>query len=75
MSKKLPGIESISIDLFEISEDKDDVFCTIYIICYLNKYFKDQRDEWILIEKKALRWLVQKNINIATYQEAISIQA
>ena len=71
IKKILPEISRIPENLIDI-QDKDKVICTVYVLCYLQKFFSNKHDEWILIEKKSLKWLKMKKVDLHGLKETIS---
>ena len=71
IAKHLPKIKKMPKTFLSDIKEKEDIYCTIYVICYLEKYYQSQYDEWILVEKKAIRWLKQRNITVAEHKESI----
>ena len=66
----LPGVSNIPKNLVE-SNENENVICTMYVLCYLDKFFADKYEEWILIEKKAIKWLRINNVKFAEFKERI----
>ena len=60
----------VQIDLVDETEQKN-IFCTLFIIVLLMKRFIDQYDEWVLFERKALRWL--KNLGVEANEKILSV--
>ncbi|OMJ72557.1 hypothetical protein SteCoe_28973 [Stentor coeruleus] len=52
-----------SKEIFSVHPD-NRISATILAITYLNKHFANEKNEWILIERKTLRWL--KKLSIET---------
>ena len=63
ISDTVPAIKNIPIAVTS-SFNKENILCTICILCYLQKYMQDCHDEWILIEKKAVKWLKAQGLDI-----------
>lgn len=71
IEKILPEIHNLPKDLM-IGINLDTAISTLYVLCYLYKYHIFQHDEWVLIERKATKWLNSKNISFLDYQSIIS---
>jgi von Willebrand factor type A domain/Vault protein inter-alpha-trypsin domain len=69
--KLLPRVQGIPRDLIEIP-DKETVYSTLYAICYLQQYHAENYEEWILVEKKAIKWLKSRQVNFKDHQAAFS---
>ena len=52
----LPKLNDIPYDIIDCQE-KPDAFCTILILLILEKDFMEKKDEWVLVKKKAVKWL------------------
>ncbi|OMJ80939.1 hypothetical protein SteCoe_18700 [Stentor coeruleus] len=48
------------------------ILATIFAVRYLNKHFINKKNEWVLIERKALRWLKKLGIEIDEICERIN---
>ena len=55
-------LEKIPIDFIQC-DDQENVLCTLMALAYLNSKYKSKHDEWFLIEKKAIKWLLSKKVN------------
>ena len=53
---RFPQINLVPGDLVD-GKEKNDIVCTLFMIALLRKNFVDKFDEWVLLERKALRWL------------------
>ena len=58
-------------NLVEDGKEKKDIVCTLFMIALLRKMFVDKFDEWVLLERKALRWL--KKVGVEADEKIISI--
>ena len=63
ISDTVPAIKNIPAAVAS-SFKNENILCTICILCYLQKYMQDCHDEWILIEKKAVKWLKAQGLDI-----------
>ena len=63
----MPGLNGLS-EKAAISEIAGRIYATAYALCYLQTKCIGSYDEWVLIEKKALRWLKKHN---ASYEDLI----
>jgi uncharacterized protein YegL len=58
---------AISIIDAEIERDScsnigDDEFATVFMLCYLENIFAGRADEWLLVKRKAIKWLHERNV-------------
>ena len=63
----LPQMQNFKDSLGEYSE-ADDEYATGFALLYLNHYYKSTHYEWILVEKKALKWLKRARFNYEEFQ-------
>ena len=59
------------INLSLESDDKNDIICTMFIVKYLEKFYKNKQNEWSLILKKAIKWLNAKGFRVENFTEPI----
>ena len=64
----LPKLKDAPIDLLDCQE-KLDAICTILILLILENNFKDKQDEWILVKKKAIKWLRSVGVDFEKNKE------
>ena len=67
---ELPEIKRIPEGLVECP-DKKNVICTLFVLAYLHKNFEDKFDEWVLVERKALKWLRSIGVSFKDLHETI----
>jgi len=56
LSSKLTNIKKVPKGFIKCSNE-DNAICTCFILAYLHKNFQEKFDEWVLIKRKALKWL------------------
>jgi hypothetical protein len=61
----IPGLSQIPQDLLNCSE-RNNACCTILILLILEKTYSQKQSEWVLVMRKAVRWL--KTLDVE-YQE------
>ncbi|KAJ6238616.1 von willebrand factor a domain-containing protein 5a [Anaeramoeba flamelloides] len=73
-STKLAKLLDLKLSQIELSRPKDinniNVWTTILVICFLQKYFSNLKDEWNLVARKARIW-IKKNSQVGDLQELI----
>ena len=67
---ELPGIKSIPLGLVDCS-DKENVICTLFVLGFLHKNFEEKFDEWVLVERKALKWLRSRGVLFKDLHETV----
>ena len=66
----LKKVENIPKNL--VKSNEDDVISTLYVLCYLYSNELNNYDEWVLVEKKAKKWLKTKNIDFSEVKDLVS---
>ncbi|KAL3888727.1 hypothetical protein ACJMK2_001090 [Sinanodonta woodiana] len=82
--QKFHGSWSLASDLLELLKtskellkqtiplQNDTVIATVAVIAWLRKYHIDRRDEWQMLETKALDWLVTQDVHGNSVEDLIS---
>ena len=73
LAQLIPKLELIR-DTLEVLESNLNENATAYALLYLSTYFISNRDEWMLVERKGLRWLKQHHFDFEKFsREAASV--
>ena len=70
MEKLIPSIKK-HLNSIEIILTNNDIFSTIFIICFIEKHFANKLSEVSLIIEKAMKWLKSEKIDIKAMKAEI----
>jgi von Willebrand factor A domain-containing protein 5 len=68
VERVMKGIRNIPNNIVE-AEDISNVIATLAVLGHLHKKCIEKYDEWVLVEKKALKWLRAKKIQFADLKD------
>jgi hypothetical protein len=66
----LSGVVSVPVKPheFESIADSDQVWATLIALAYLEKNYSDKIDDWVLVQRKAKRWLKNNGVGDSLFE-------